>query len=155
MFQPADVGDRSMRVVSALTRECLGALLLAVGSALTERTELAPLLHDRMEECQPEEQLLPFIWLRLDVLKVSLRHCRPCADQIGSYALWRLEGELARSLQDRHREVLRGHRRKPQPEVVVDGRLGRERFDYLLELWHPRFCEVAILQDDPITLFAR
>mmetsp|Transcript_34219 Transcript_34219/g.81574 ORF Transcript_34219/g.81574 Transcript_34219/m.81574 type:complete len:561 (-) Transcript_34219:3549-5231(-) len=100
---------------------------------------LAALLHDGVEEGEPEEQLLPrpHLLVRLGVLlrlvvkvqKLALRHVLVGALDVGAQALRRLVGQLDPGLQHARREHLAGHAAQPEPEVVVelDGLVGLEQ----------------------------
>ena len=78
---------------------------------------------------------------------VRVRSLQVCLDATG-----RLSRHLQTTLQDRLGEVVYGHRGQDQTElwvhIVILHNLGHED----LKLWHPGLEQVAVLEEDPVTI---
>ena len=118
-----------------------------VGHVPAQGAKLEALLDKGMEEAEAEQELVELcgpvaaveeLGIRYRVVEVGLQ-------EVGAEALWRLVGHLDAVLEHRDREVLRGVRGQPQPELLV-GVLGRELLADPLQRRHPGHGQVAVLQ---------
>ena len=86
-----------------------------------QRTELSPLLNGRVEETQPEQQLLKGgrLLTRVEELHVADRIGQVGSGQVGFETLGRLVRHLDAVLEDWDREGRRGVTCQPQPKVGI------------------------------------
>ena len=120
-----------------------------VANVPPEWPELSPFLDNGVEECEGEEKLSPDLWLQA-VFKVLLRKVAIASLEVGSHSSRWLGCQLHRVLENGDWEVFGWHRSQKESEVFVDVVfLLREVQDNLLELRHPRFCQVTVLEHDP------
>ena len=127
-------------------------LVEAVGYVEAERTELASLLGERVEEAEAEEQALEHGLLvglnggEEDRIADRIVHVR--LEEVHAQAGRRLVGHLDAVLQHRDGKLLRRIAGQPQAELGV--RVVRAQLlAYLLERAHPRHGQVAVLQAHP------
>lgn len=145
--------------------------------ALTQRSKVPPLLHQRVEEGEAKEQLLPDGLLAGAVEEGGVRDgvAQVGAQQVGAQPLGRLVSHLQAVLQDADRELVRWVARQPQPggteetrtffstssavccccccELLPEAGVGVIRDDGLFadhfQLGHPTGGQVAVLQHHP------
>mmetsp|Transcript_125484 Transcript_125484/g.363038 ORF Transcript_125484/g.363038 Transcript_125484/m.363038 type:complete len:436 (+) Transcript_125484:689-1996(+) len=120
-----------------------------------QRSEVASLLDEAMEEEQAEQHLaecmLASFVLGAGFVEPLLVQARVCAQQIGLQTLWWLHRHLHAVLEDTHGKLFGWHRGEPQAEIR--GYLLRVQLLYdRLQLGHPRHRQVAILKDHPKAL---
>jgi len=111
-------------------------------------------LDNSVEEHKTEEQLAELLWLSgsIEELLVTNWVDQERVSQVGTETLWRLVGHLDTILQNSNWEVWRWVRSQPQSEVPV-ANLGiwGQLLANLLESWHPRDSQVAVLEHHPVT----
>merc|ERR1719238_288747 len=123
-------------------------------------TKLPPVEDERMEEAEPEEELLEFFRPRAALEPVFLE-AEVSADQGAAQTLRRFDRELDADLQSRDRERRRGHSSKPKAEEgmhffricswcrrVGDG--ARQVLYHGLERRQPARRQMAVLQEHPL-----
>ena len=119
-----------------------------VGDTEPERSELPPLLHDRVHEAHGEDQGPPLV-VRLDLFKEVLvdhggeRSVEACLETLGG-----LGGDLDGHLKEAERELRVRLAGNPESEIFVDlGVLGVEDF---LHLGHELQGQMAVVEHHPL-----
>lgn len=115
-----------------------------------QRTEIAPLLYQRVEKAQAEEQLFEINRLiaGLEELRVADRIAQVRTHDVRAKTLRGFVGHLHAVLQDGNRKVFGRIRRQPQPEVRMGG-VRRQALTDSLQGRHEALRQVAVLQNDP------
>mmetsp|Transcript_22137 Transcript_22137/g.48342 ORF Transcript_22137/g.48342 Transcript_22137/m.48342 type:complete len:214 (+) Transcript_22137:1762-2403(+) len=156
---PCRVAERVIRDLGVLVQEHLELphadaqviLVELIRNVPANRAELAPLLHDGVEEGQAEQQLAELLVLHaaLKELGVADGVRGVGAQQTGTQALGRLVCHLDTVLEDGDGEDGAGVGGQPQPEVAIHLALHQLLLRDELQGWQEALGQVAVLQHHP------